>query len=195
MTTRVIAFARLLLWFAAQFLVISVQASAAEAPSLSDIPNLTITYYDIHGMTAGELRSQMNELGPTDPNDHKRMDAVTLWNFRWNWPGYGSAQCDLVSGSVTYEIKMTLPRMADQGRVSAGLNEKWNTYISALVGHERGHAEFVVKEAPEVLKAIKSASCLTADAAAGHVLDIIRRHDRDYDAETNHGETQGASFP
>jgi hypothetical protein len=45
------------------------------------------------------------------------------------------------------------------------------------------------------VRAIKGATCATANAAAERQLDLIRRHDVRYDAATQHGATQGARFP
>ena len=44
-------------------------------------------------------------------------------------------------------------------------------------------------------EAIKAATCETAEAAATAALESLRQHDIDYDAATNHGQTQGARFP
>ena len=176
-------------------LVTNVAAEPSATPGLSDIPHLTIKYYDVHGSSASELREQMKELGPSDPNDHKKMEAVTLWKFKWVWPGYGDEKCELSSAWVDYEITMILPRLADDSQVAQSLKTKWDSYIHALINHERGHAEFVVQHAPDVLAQIKSASCSTADAAAHRVLKEITEHDRAYDAETDHGRKQGIRFP
>ena len=46
-----------------------------------------------------------------------------------------------------------------------------------------------------VVRAIRHATCGTADAAARKQLNLIRKHDVAYDASTQHGATQGARFP
>ena len=46
-----------------------------------------------------------------------------------------------------------------------------------------------------MVRAIKGATCRSADAAAQAQLALIRKHDVSYDAATQHGATQGARFP
>jgi hypothetical protein len=54
---------------------------------------------------------------------------------------------------------------------------------------------FVVENYQSVIDAIGNATCRTAVAAAASALEPIRQLDRDYDARTNHGETEGVRFP
>src|SRR5512134_1056049 len=70
-----------------------------------------ITYYDITGATADELRHSLNQLRPNDPYDgHKPVDSYTGWHISWNWPGYGTENCDLSAATVTYTINVIMPR-------------------------------------------------------------------------------------
>jgi hypothetical protein len=48
---------------------------------------------------------------------------------------------------------------------------------------------------PAVVRAIKRATCRSADAAGLKQLNLIRKHDAAYDEATQHGATQGARFP
>jgi hypothetical protein len=48
---------------------------------------------------------------------------------------------------------------------------------------------------PSVIDAIHKATCMSANAAANAALDRLRQRQTDYDSATNHGATQGATFP
>jgi predicted secreted Zn-dependent protease len=156
---------------------------------------LAVHYYDVAGMTARQVRAQLNRLGPIDPNDRKRMDAMTLWDFKWNWPGYGTAKCDLSAATVEYKIDLTLPRLVVNDETPTAVKLKWNIFLNALTEHELGHVTFAREHAADVLAAIKGSTCLAADAAAQRVLAEITRHDIEYDAETDHGVKQGVHLP
>jgi predicted secreted Zn-dependent protease len=158
------------------------------------IPNATIEYYEISGSTEGELREQLDALAPVGYDGYKG-DATTNWFIRWDWPGYGTMSCDLSKATVSYEIEVVFPRWALPDDASPDLVTKWASFTRALAEHEKNHVDFVVANYRSVLAAIKSATCETADAAASSALEPIRQHDRDYDAATNHGETEGARFP
>jgi predicted secreted Zn-dependent protease len=64
------------------------------------IEHAQVIYYDITGSTESELRKSMDQLRPKDPYDNNRpVDAYTDWYISWNWPGYGTDNCDLTAAS------------------------------------------------------------------------------------------------
>jgi predicted secreted Zn-dependent protease len=158
------------------------------------IPYAKIIYYDVGGSTESEIRDQLNVSAPVG-KDGFRGDALTTWDIRWTWDGYGNDSCDLNSVKVTYDIRVQFPRWTPSADVSQKLRTKWNSYIAALTAHEKGHVDNVVANFPNVVNAIRRGTCSTADARAQDILTAIRQNDLDYDARTNHGATQGAIFP
>ncbi len=163
------------------------------ADQTADITGADITYYDIRGKTASDLRSQMNALGPLDGG--RRWDAYTAWYIRWNWPGYGTRDCDLGRATTSLEITVTLPHWANPKGADSALITRWNKYYKALARHEQGHVDNVTKGYPKVLQAIQNATCATAEQAALQAIEPIREADRVYDEKTGHGATEGAVFP
>jgi len=73
--------------------------------------------------------------------------------------------------------------------------------MAALRLHEDGHRDHGLQAAQTILEVLQSfhASCETFEADANQAaLNIIQHYaqqDRDYDARTQHGRTQGAVFP
>jgi predicted secreted Zn-dependent protease len=159
-----------------------------------DIPNAAIVYYDISGSTESELRAQLDALGPTGYDGYKG-DATTNWFISWDWPGYGNSVCDLSAATVSLTVEVTFPRWTPPEDAGTDLVDRWAGYTRRLAEHERGHVDFVAANYESVTDAIKAATCETAEAAAQEALASIRQHDTDYDAETDHGATQGAVFP
>ena len=169
-------------------------SSLANALGEISIPNATMQYYDIAGATEGELRAELNAKGPVG-YDGYRGDATTQWFIGWTWPGYGTSFCTVSAPAVSYQITVIFPRWRAPASAPPALTAKWTDFEQALGEHERGHVDFVVTHYNSVSAAIERASCATAEAAAQDALKPIRQHDIDYDAETNHGATQGARFP
>ncbi len=157
------------------------------------IENARVNYYTINGSSASELRAQLDAKGPLG-YDGYRGDATTNWYIRWNWPGFGSSTCDLSKATVSNEIVVDFPRWTPPDDASPELVDKWNRFVLGLAGHEQNHVDFVVENYLSVLDAIRSATCKTADAVAASALEPIRQLDREYDAVTNHGETEGVRF-
>jgi predicted secreted Zn-dependent protease len=160
----------------------------------AEYPNATIIYYAISGSSAWELRAQLDALGPVGYDGYQG-DAATNWFIHWSWPGYGSNTCDLSKAVVTYDIEVVFPRWVPPEDAPSDLVDRWSIYTTALAEHEKGHIDNVVQNYQSVLDAIMSATCETAEAAAAAALGPLRQFDIDYDAATNHGETQGARFP
>lgn len=159
-----------------------------------EIPYAKIDYYDVSGSTGREIREQLNALSPVDPNGY-RGDALTSWEIRWMWDGYASETCDLHSVTATYDIRVRFPRWKPPQDASPELIAKWNTYILVLAEHEKVHVDNVVANLPYLIKAIRGATCDTAEARAQAILAGIRQYDLSYDERTDHGATQGAIFP
>lgn len=176
-------------------------AYTAETPGLHSmdqvlINNAQIDYYEIKGSTANELRLSMDELRPKDPYDNDRpVDAYTDWYISWNWPGYGTIDCDLSAAVVDYKIRVILPHWEPPTNVSPEFIGRWERYIQNLVLHEKGHVNHILENYLDVRTAIQNATCATAESEAQKVLDRLRGFDSSYDSETRHGETQGAVFP
>jgi len=157
--------------------------------------NTTMIYYKIGGLTAGELRKEMNQFGPLDPNEGLRYDSLTDWHISWTWPGYGEVECDLAQAQVSYDIKVTVPRWNPSPNTNPALIEQWNRYMNNLAIHEQVHVDAILDHYLQVKDAIRGATCATAETAAQEILDKLNQFQIEYDLQTKHGETQGAVFP
>ena len=170
---------------------------AAPAPAAAPAPrvaNATMVYYDVGGATAAQLRERLTARAPRSP-DGFRGDAFTRWQYRWNWPGYGSSSCDLARAVVTLRVSVSFPRWTHPKAAPASLATQWARYSRALARHEQGHVDRARARYAAVVRAIKRAGCRTADAAAQAQLTALRKSDAAYDRTTGHGATQGARFP
>ena len=152
-------------------------------------PNATLEPYEVSGSTESEIRAQLSARGPGG------YDAYTKWTVRWSWPGYGTTTCHLQDAEVTYGITVTFPSWLPTEQATPELVAKWNGYLYALALHENGHINNVVAHYPVIVATIKGSTCLSAEAAAQTVLRQMREYDGQYDANTEHGRTQGARFP
>jgi predicted secreted Zn-dependent protease len=187
---------RIRLFVIALVAVAAFAASAAPAatPTSPRVAHATMHYYAVGGVTEAQIRARLNANAPASPDGFEG-DAYTSWRYHWQWPGYGSSTCDLSRAVVTLAVDVYFPRWTHPRAASAAVAAAWNRYARALALHESGHAGFARARYPFVVRAIKRATCRSADAAAQAQLRLIRAHDLAYDARTNHGATQGARFP
>jgi predicted secreted Zn-dependent protease len=153
-----------------------------------------MVYYAVGGTTPEQIRARLNARAPASP-DGFHGDAFTRWSFRWHWPGSAAGRCRVSEATVTLRIDVSFPRWTHPKAASAAVATAWARYAHALARHEQGHVDYARAHYAAVARAIRGATCTTANAAGQKQLNAIRRHDVAYDAATQHGATQGARFP
>lgn len=143
---------------------------------------------------SAELRAQMDRLGPTATGHH--WDAVESWQISWTWPASTiDGSCVLSSATVNYTNTVTSPILdAASGGQSVARCCMEQVHGRAKNPRE-GSRRLDRRGMPSVLAALHKATCTSANAAANAALDAIRKRQTDYDTATNHGATQGATFP
>ncbi len=154
-----------------------------------------VTFYEVTGNTATELESSMNTAGPIGANG-AHFDGYTSWQFRWNWSETSSnGVCHPTNVRVTYSITITLPQWTPPANADPALVDKWNQFTEALATHEDGHAIRVTNGANQMGAEIADAACGEESTAAQAALSAIQQASDEYDAQTQHGATQGATWP
>lgn len=173
------------------------------ATSIACADEAEVVYYDIVGNNAKELRRELGAKGPIGENG-TTVDGHTNWHVRWNFRYAPTAEgCRFTEFVVNVTGEIVLPRWAAGEKASNALAKKWQSYVVALRVHEDGHYTHGVRAADEV-KALGqsfrvSGSCSTIgqlfNDRAESILNKFRAADATYDADTDHGRTQGARFP
>jgi predicted secreted Zn-dependent protease len=172
----------------------AVGAPAATPPGTARVAHATMVYYAVGGTTPAQIRARLNARAPASP-DGFHGDAFTRWSFAWHWPGSADGRCRVSEATVTLKVSVSFPRWTHPKAASAATAAAWARYARALARHEQGHVDFARAHYAAVARAIRGATCKTADAAGQKQLNVIRKHDVAYDAATQHGATQGARFP
>lgn len=176
---------------------------ASAALYASPIVNEQYANYKVTGDSASALRQQMSMFGPTDIGS-EHFDASTKWYIKWQYHYQPTAEgCYFTKVNVKVDITYRFPEWSDYVLANDGLKHHWDTYIQNLKTHERGHAENGVAAAAEIayaltqLPAMQSCEDLTntADNIAYKLIAEHNTKDINYEYETNHGVTQGATFP
>ena len=160
-------------------------------------------YYDVSGTTPEEIRHHMTKNG-TKWDDGQTYDAVTTWDIRYRYDttreGGG---CYVTSAKTKIGIIFRYPRFTPQPETPESVLNRWNTYMNNLQLHEIGHRDLAVDAAHEISESLSAmgsfTTCREADKAVAAVakekLGRMKQSQKDYDATTRHGATQGAVFP
>jgi predicted secreted Zn-dependent protease len=156
-------------------------------------------YYDLDGKDFEDLSRQINHNG-TKWNDGRTYAAVTSWDIHYGYDvSNDDGNCAVKSVRTDVEIVYRLPRWTRYGS-DPKLDALWEKYMVHLKRHEFGHKDLAVQAAGEIneilasLGSYKKESALEKDASrlTEEKLQKLKESQVDYDAETRHGETQGA---
>lgn len=162
----------------------------------------SISYYDVSGASANDLRKKLNENRPADGSG-QRHDAITWSRVSYNYKySPSSTGCKFTDFSATLESKMTMPRWIEQDPTSK-LGKKWQSYYSALLEHELGHHNIYVQARAAVEQAGREFKTSSKCDAIGDEFKAVyasltqkyRNMSQQYDLDTNHGMKLGAVFP
>jgi predicted secreted Zn-dependent protease len=132
----------------------------------------------------------------------ERAFGRTTWNVTWRAQWSGAPQCRVTLAEVQLRTRVTLPRWTPPAGAPPALVAQWGTFLRALAVHEAGHAAHGAEAAREVrreLERVVMPSCgmmqLRTRDVAEAILERYRARTRDYDVQTRHGATQGATWP
>jgi predicted secreted Zn-dependent protease len=155
------------------------------------------SYYSVTANSGHELPASLNRATPIR-YEGKPFHAYTDSRIRWRvWWQTNNQVCSITRVKVFVDIAVTLPRLEDSPAV---VREVWGRWYPDLVRHENGHRDNALAVARSLEGAIRalpaSIDCRMleqrANALGNRFIAELAAEDRDYDARTNYGETQGA---
>lgn len=159
-----------------------------------------ITTYTVSGNTLKEVRADINSKRKAAAGGG--YDSINRWNTRWRFTTENTGgSCVVTSVTVTLDIEIVIPKLASNAPTD--VRRRFDEYIERLMVHERGHSTHSVAAANEIEPALLAiapeATCREAvkeaNQRANAILARQKEIDKDYDARTRHGATQGATFP
>jgi len=156
----------------------------------------TTNYYDVSGSSLREIRRSMRRNRPS----RVEREGLTEWSLRARCgvaPLQGAYRC--AGFNTTVVIRLTLPRWSAPAGTPDSVKDAWDHYITALMEHELGHAQFALSSAGELHRRVKemgtdpSPDGLLArvEALVAQTTDEFKQREREYDRLTNHGLERG----
>jgi hypothetical protein len=124
----------------------------------------------------------------------------TEWHLSYTYrPRAGTSGCAVASVDTKLDLKVRLPRLTAPG--GGERQQRWDRYLAGLQAHEAGHVQ-IARDFESNLKrnllGVAASDCGSLDQAVrsrfDQMLQQTNQRDRDYDAQTNGGATQGARF-
>lgn len=162
----------------------------------------TTNYYAVTGATLPEIRQSLRQNRPWKERfDH---DGMTEWRVTWHFTVVATPNgCRCSSFSTQTGIITTMPRWFTPTNATDAVKQTWQKYAIALAQHEAGHAAIALAAASELQTRIRGigegSDCASLkqriNTLGQQVIEDYRKRDKDYDASTRHGVTQGAFLP
>lgn len=158
-------------------------------------------YYDVEGETPAALAAQLGRHGPRVQGG--RFFSLTEWEvnaaYRWDQRPDG---CRLQGLRVRASVQTHMPRWRRTAAAPTSLSGAWRRFLAALDWHEHGHrvlAEDAAETIRKRLRTLRASTCPRVEAMAYREMDDVlneyEQYNRDYDAATGHGRSQGAVWP
>jgi predicted secreted Zn-dependent protease len=176
-------------------LAILVPATVVQAEVCSVTP--TYSYYSVTGNSAEELEDSLRQNGPRDELGAVRF-AYTDWTVKWNWKRQDDGTIDLRSVQLTCLATILLPKVDSREGWTPDLSLAWDAFVERTRHHELNHVGHVEQLAPRILDRLDQVatqlgrvSAKRAESIVADVIAQIRAKDREYDATTRHGRTEG----
>jgi predicted secreted Zn-dependent protease len=173
-------------------LIIAKTSSAQVSESLDYL------YYTANADSRYSLLSVLNKASPIKINN-RTFHGLTKWNVKWNyrWFEQPDGRCKITKVTTKYTSSIQLPELTGADSTQ---EQAFNTYLTALRTHELGHYDIGKQAADIIDSGIASlpemSSCKEIETAANglgyQTLDEYRAKEKQYDADTGHGKTQGA---
>lgn len=159
------------------------------------IPGSELEFYDLTGASAVDVVQAMVESAPSDGN--LQHAAQTRWEVVWRYPAGPEDQperCDLAQVDVHVGVLTLFPRWQPPAGANPADVAEWYRYTAALAEHETEHVALIGDLAGTIPGVLAASDCAHADAEGQGVLDAIRAANRDLDAHTRDGATEGAAL-
>jgi len=156
------------------------------------------TYYVVSADPSRLLVDLLNTASPIR-NNGKLFFGYTEWNISWNyrWHEKSNGRCKLTAVTTNFSANIQLPKLRGGNTTQ---RKRFDKFLPALRTHELGHYKIGKEAATTIDKKINALpemkSCkklgTTANKMGDRILDEYRKKEKQYDASTSHGKSQGA---
>lgn len=174
----------------------SSKTYAAVGPTGALDLRVSVVHYDVRGLDYPSLLGSLRVNGP------KGFHGLAKWGVAFDnsiEPLGDDCAISAVRVRVTGEILM--PRWVDAAAAPLDLQRRWSDHYAALQRHEDGHIQHGRELALLVKERLMGLGVMACDRLKALARDESQRlyenlkaRDKEYDARTNHGATQGALF-
>lgn len=154
-------------------------------------------FYEVAPTSKNDLLRTLNRTSPIRESGEV-FHGYTKYNINWRfWWKTNDNQCVFTKVETTLKLKYTLPKLKSS---KSDVNAIWSNWYPNLKTHEEGHAELAKNIANKIDKRLLSigpkSDCNILEKSANNLayklMAELKEANKNYDINTNHGETQKA---
>jgi predicted secreted Zn-dependent protease len=161
--------------------------------ALKPYPGTKLKFYLVEGVTPEALNESMREQNLAGLEQNGRFAVgVTKWNGGWRLPIRPDGMCDLSQVEVRFDVTVILPELANEN-ATPEVRRKWGNFVADVVAHEAEHVRLIYEYRPRIEKAMRDATCQTAEAAGKAMMDELTAANARFDAESQAEQMQTGS--
>ena len=148
--------------------------AAVPGKTLRDLPNTTITYFDVSGRNLKAINKSIERQQRIGPGGRAAI-APTAWAVD---AGFNkvvtNGQCKVANAKATFSAKVTLPRLVSDTAHSPELLAAWRAFAAGVENAEAANLWFVYDRLREVENALLASSCDGAQAAGSAAIERLK---------------------
>lgn len=172
---------------------LSLSGAAQGLTSQIDTP----TYYNVYGASLPAIRDAITNCPLRKAAG--AFHATTAYQLNWAYtPVAEKGVCSIKDIKVGLHVNQLMPAFSPGSTVSSEVRSTWDAYSRALQTHENGHTAINTDYAARLTTALQNLGQMDCSTLTQQVQTTIDSHitmlntaNELYDAQTNHGATQG----
>ena len=161
-------------------------ALAAQQPAdlralarFGDVPNVTITYYDVAGRDIAGIHKAIATAAPKDPVTHASLPATSSWTVGVAVKSETVAnRCRITGVTLKFRGQAAMPRLLIGKDVPAPIIAAWNVYLARLEDRQAAQLRFAYERMGDVERAVLGSRCDRSEAAADAALAKLQEQQR-----------------
>ena len=158
--------------------------------------------YGFEADSRQEIALAMRTFGPVSGGEDWFGWHQAHWRYHYDWERNEAGACRPAEVTILLRSVITMPHLYNADSLGERLRREWTAYTEALREHEEGHREIARQQLVQ-MRAELLDMAFTTCAQSPEIVQMIadrngddlRKRQAAYDAETDHGRTQGASWP
>jgi len=149
------------------------------AASFAELPNVTVTYYDVAGRDIPAIHKAIAKAAPKDPETQHVLPATSSWTVGIAVKSVTAGKrCQITVATLAFRGSATMPRLRPDKDRPVPVATAFAAYAAKLEARQAAQLAFAYERLSSVEQAIRGSRCDKSEAAADAALGKIQAAER-----------------